>query len=134
MKIKKGIDKKLDDAWSLLVKLKAGMMCEIETCRKTKYLNSHHIFTRRNKAVRWYTGNGVALCPSHHTLDSKFSAHATPVTFTRWLEKKRGKDFVEMLTYKSNQVSKLHAFEKKILLEELQKEIKILQSESEIIN
>ena len=120
----KTIDKKLDDAWSLLVKLKAGMECEIETCRKTKYLNSHHIFTRRNKAVRWCVDNGVALCPSHHTLNSKFSAHATPVTFTSWLEKKRGKDFIEMLTYKSNQVSKLHKFEKELLLKILQDEIK----------
>lgn len=126
MKIRKGIDKKLDNAWSLLVKLKAGMKCEIETCRKKKYLNSHHIFTRRNKAVRWCVDNGVALCPSHHTLNSKFSAHATPVTFTAWLEKTRGKDFIEMLTYKSNQISKLHAFEKELLLIELNKEIKLL--------
>jgi len=59
----KGIDKKLDNAWSKLVKLRAGNKCEIKLCGKTKYLNSHHIFTRRNKAVRWSVLNGVALCP-----------------------------------------------------------------------
>ena len=127
MKVKKGVDGKLDKAWSLLVKLRAGMKCEIATCRKTRYLNSHHIFTRRNKAVRWSVDNGVALCPSHHTLNSKFSAHATPVTFNRWLENNRGKEFLEMLTYKSNQISKLHKFEKQLLLKELLKEIKTLE-------
>jgi len=123
MKKTKGIEGKLDIAWSLLVKQKAGWKCEIETCRKRKHLNSHHIFTRRNKAVRWSVENGVALCPSHHLLNSKFSAHATPVTFITWLEKKRGKGFIEMLTYKSNQISKLHSFEKELLLTELNKEL-----------
>ena len=131
MKVSKGIDGKLDIAWSKLVKLKAGNRCEIKLCGRTKNLNSHHIFTRRNKAVRWDPMNGVALCPSHHTLDSKFSAHATPITFTNWLVREKGQNFVDLLTIKSNQISKLHIFEKEILLTELQKEI--AEYESRII-
>lgn len=118
----KAIDKRLDDAWRVLVKLKAKNKCEV--CGKTKYLNAHHIFTRRNKAVRWNVDNGVALCPSHHTLSSRFSAHATPVTFNVWLKKNRGQEFIDLLTFKSNQISKLHQFEKEIILKELKTKIK----------
>lgn len=128
MKKLKGVDGKLDDAWSLLVKLRAGMKCEIQMCGKTNYLNSHHIFTRKNRSVRWAVINGVALCPSHHTLDSKFSAHGTPTTFTRWLIENKGQQFMDILTLKANAISKLHKFEKEIMLQELNKEIKILQA------
>ena len=126
MKIKnsKGIDKLLDTAWSLLVKLKAGNRCEVFNCGKTKFLNSHHIFTRRNKAVKWSLDNGIALCPSHHTLSSSFSAHGTPIKFTDFLTKYRGENYIDLLTYKSNQIHKWHKFEKELLLKELLKEIK----------
>lgn len=120
----KKIEKRLDDAWSSLVKLKAGNKCEVFNCGKTKFLNSHHIFTRRNKAVRWSLDNGIALCPSHHTLSSSFSAHGTPIKFTDFLKKYRGKNYIDLLTHKSNQIVKRHVFEKELLLKELQKEIK----------
>ncbi len=42
MKQRKGIDRRLDDAWSLLVKLKAGMKCEY--CGKLRILTAT-IFT-----------------------------------------------------------------------------------------
>ena len=122
MKKAKGIDYKLDQAWALLVKLKAGNKCEIPRCGKTK-LDSHHIFTRRNKSTRWEVMNGVCLCAWHHTLNSKFSAHATPVTFTEWLYETKGEDYMQLLRIKANQTSKLHPFEKELLLKELQKEI-----------
>ncbi len=124
MKKLKVIDKLLDSAWSKLVKLRAGNKCEIEFCGKTRYLNSHHIFTRRNKAVRWNVLNGVALCPGHHTLYSKFSAHATPVLFHNWMVKTKGQNFIDKLTLKASGISKLHKFEKEIILKELNHEIK----------
>lgn len=123
MKKLKGIEGRLDDAWSKLVKLRAGMKCEVQRCGKTD-LQSHHIFGRRSKSVRWDAMNGLCLCSWHHTLNSKFSAHATPVTFNKWLEDTKGADFIELLTIKHNQISKLHPFEKQLLLEELNKEIK----------
>lgn len=48
----KAIDKRLDDIWRKLVKLKAGNKCEIETCQKTTNLNSHHVYSRVMKSVR----------------------------------------------------------------------------------
>jgi hypothetical protein len=120
---KKGIDKKLDDAWSRLVKLRAGMKCEIPNCHK-KVLNSHHIYSRSKKSTRWDVLNGICLCVGHHTFSSTFSAHKTPLEFIEWLTEYKGQDFIDRLRLKANSISKLHAFEKEILLQELQKEIK----------
>lgn len=72
--------------------------------------------------------NGIALCPSHHTLSSSFSAHGTPIKFTDFLTKYRGENYVELLTYKSNQIHKWHVFEKELLLKELNKEIKTYET------
>jgi hypothetical protein len=125
MKKLKGIEGKLDIAWSKLVKLKAGMKCEIENCHK-KVLNSHHIYSRSKRSTRWDTMNGICLCVGHHTFSSKFSAHKTPLEFIRWLDKYKGQEYMDLLMFKANQTSHLHPFEKEILLQELNKEIKEL--------
>ncbi len=129
MKIKqrKGIDKKLDDAWSKLVKLNAGLQCEY--CgTQVKQLHSHHIYTRSKKSTRWDVNNGLSLCAGHHVLSSTFSAHKTPVEFTEWLYKYKGTEFVDLLRFKANQISKLHTFEKELLLKEMLNEIKQLDA------
>lgn len=117
----KGIDGKLDEAWSKLVKLRAGNKCEY--CGKTSPLNSHHIFSRSKKSTRWLPENGVCLCVGHHTFSSGFSAHKTPLEFVDWLTNKKGVDFIDRLRLKANALSKLHNFEKEILLQELNKDI-----------
>lgn len=122
MKRLKGIDGKLDNAWSKLVKLRAGNKCEYCGAKNTQ-IDSHHIFTRVNRSVRWDPKNGIALCAKHHTLDSKFSAHGTPYTFHKWLEDYKGEDFMQLLTIKAHQTVKHHSFEKELLLQELNKEI-----------
>ena len=121
MKKRKGVDGKLDIAWSKLVKLRAGNKCEY--CGKRTYLNSHHIYSRSKKSTRWDVKNGICLCVGHHTFSSTFSAHKTGYEFAKWLDRYKGKEFMELLTIKANQISKLHKFEKEILLKELQKEI-----------
>ena len=129
MKIKKnkGIDGKLDAAWAKLVKLRAGNKCEY--CGTTsKQLHAHHIFSRQNKSTRWDVSNGIALCASHHVLSSSFSAHKTPMEFTEWLIQQKGEKFVTTLRIKSKSVSKLHVFEKELLLKELEKKIKDYES------
>lgn len=125
MKQRKGIDKKLDDAWSKLVKLKAGNKCEY--CGKTSYLNSHHIYSRSKKSTRWHAQNGISLCVGHHTFSSNFSAHKTPLEFMDWLINYKGQDFIDRLRIKANSISKLHNFEKELLLKELEKEIAQLE-------
>lgn len=125
MKVRKGVDGKLDIAWSKLVKLKAGMKCEIPQCGKTT-LNSHHIYSRSKKSTRWDVMNGICLCVGHHTFSSKFSAHKTPLEFTDWLREYKGSEYMTLLQIKAHQTSKLHTFEKELLLKELNKEIKQL--------
>lgn len=123
MKKLKGVDGKLDIAWSMLVKLRAGMKCEIPNCHKT-VLNSHHIYSRSKRSTRWDVLNGICLCVGHHTFSSKFSAHKTVLEFVEFLYEYKGTDYIDRLRLKANTVSKLHPFEKQILLDELNKEIK----------
>ena len=124
MKKLKGVDGKLDTAWSKLVKLRAGMKCEIENCKHKPTLNSHHIFIRKNRSTRWDVENGLCLCIGHHTMSSKFSAHGNPIAFTYWLEEYKGSDFIDSLSFKAHSTMKWSKNEKDILLTELNKEIK----------
>ena len=124
MKKRKGVDGKLDIAWSRLVKLRANMKCEIENCTHKPTLNSHHIFSRKNASTRWDLENGLCLCIGHHTMSSKFSAHGNPIAFTYWLEERKGRDFIDELSVKAHSTKKWAKFEKEELLIELNNEIK----------
>ena len=121
MKKLKGIDGKLDDAWSLLVKLEAGMKCEV--CQKETSLNSHHIYSRSKRSVRWDELNGVCLCVGCHTFSSSFSAHKTPTEFTYWLHETYGDEYMDELRRKAHKTVKWFKHEKEELLEELKRKI-----------
>ncbi len=125
MKVNTGVDKKLDDAWSELVKLRAGMVCEY--CGTSRNLNSHHIFSRSKKSTRWDVINGICLCVGHHVFSSKFSAHKTSVEFFLWLEQKKGRDYIDRLRLKAHSIAKWSKFEKEIILKDMQQEIKKLK-------
>ena len=118
----KAIDKRLDDLWSELVKLRAGNKCEIKNCQKTAPLNSHHVYSRAKRSVRWCVENGYCLCVGHH-IGTKFSAHKTPNDFSEWSKQDRGQEWFDLLQAKAHTISKLHKFEKELLAKELQKEI-----------
>lgn len=120
-KTKSTLDKRLDAAWSKLVKLKSGNKCAV--CGSVKALNSHHIYSRAKMSLRWSTENGICLCVGHH-IGVKFSAHKTPTEFTEWLNEKFGPEFMDGLKYMAHSQSNLHEFEKELLLKELQAEIK----------
>lgn len=111
----KGIDKKLDVAWSRAVKLKAGGMCEY--CGKGTTLNSHHIYSRSKASTRWALSNGVCLCVAHHTFSSVFSAHKTPTEFTDWIREKRGEEWYDLLREEANNFKKYTKDEKEELLQ-----------------
>lgn len=113
----KGIDLKLDKAWSEYVKLRAGNRCE--KCKNKNYLNSHHIFGRRNKSVRWEISNGCCLCVGCHKFSSKFSAHETPTLFTDWIKAKRGEEWYDELRIMANTPKKWTKYDKEELLKEL---------------
>lgn len=118
-KKKKSVTKQLDEIWSEIIKIIGGYKCEY--CGKTSYLNSHHIFSRSNYAVRWEPINGSCLCSGHHTLSSTFSAHKTPIEFVEWIKEKRGEDWYEKLRAMARSDGKMFPHEKKELLETLEK-------------
>jgi len=124
MKVLKGIDGKLDKAWSLAVKLKAGMCCEY--CGKTTYLNSHHVYSRSNRTVRWDLNNGYSLCVGHHTFGN-FSAHKNPVDFGEWMLDDRGQEWLDALRLKAHATAKYDKADKERMLEELNDIIDSLQ-------
>ena len=94
------ITRKMDTEWSERIKLRADYKCEY--CkRKDKPLNSHHIFSRSNKAVRHDMDNGICLCVGHHTFSSKFSAHKTPAEVIEWIKDYKGLEWYERLRAKA---------------------------------
>lgn len=124
----KPLDKALDNLWSELVKLKANNKCEV--CGKTRNLNSHHVYSRAKRSVRWSVENGYTLCVGCH-IGLKFSAHKTPNDFAEWSKRDRGQSWFDLLAAKAHQISKLHPFEKELLKKELQKEIKYYKDKNE---
>jgi hypothetical protein len=123
---KKKLNKKLDDAWSKLIKLKAGNKCEY--CGKTKSLNSHHIYSRAKMSVRWDTRNGICLCVGHH-IGVNFSAHKTSFEFSDWLLKYKGMEFMTELRLQAQLTSHYYVFEREFLLKEMLNEINRLENE-----
>lgn len=85
--------------WTKNVKERAGYRCEY--CGSTERLNSHHVFSRSNRAVRWDIDNGCCLCCLHHTFSTQFSAHKTPMVFAEWIKSKRGDSWYESLKNKA---------------------------------
>ena len=116
----KKIDNQLDAAWSKLVKLIAGSKCE--HCRSAKALNSHHIYSRSKKSVRWKTINGICLCVGCH-IGVGFSAHKTPIEFIDWLNSYKGHEYMSELRMAANLTAKYTIFEKELILKELLSEI-----------
>lgn len=110
------LDKKLDEVWSQLVKIKAGNKCEV--CGSTQNLNSHHLYSRAKKSVRWNLDNGICLCVGHH-IGNSFSAHKTPLAFQNWLINYKGEYFIRDLEIRANIASKWSMSEKELLLKTL---------------
>ena len=113
------LSKKLDEAWSLAVKKRAGYKCEVCGIGESGHLNSHHIVGRRNRRVRWDVRDGVCLCVKHHRFGIE-SAHEDPLWFREWLEDKRWEDYAYLYTIK-NQIKKWTLEDMEKQLEELNK-------------
>jgi len=54
-------------------------------CQNKEGINSHHIFPRQIKELRFELDNGITLCQNHHRFSFKLSAHQNPVAFLIWL-------------------------------------------------
>jgi hypothetical protein len=116
----KGINKKLNDTWSVKVKERADYKCEYcGVSGDVKPLNSHHDFTRQRMITCWDVNNGTCLCVGCHTMSSKFSAHKTPRAYFKWLEGYKGKEAVDEMERKSQTLAKFSKKDKEDILDKL---------------
>lgn len=101
--MKKGLIKKLDNAWS--ERIRQYGRCEV--CGKTNRLNAHHFYSRSIRVVRWDIDNGFCLCVGCHVFSPNFSAHKTPAEFFEWAVEKRGREWYDDLKTKKNTIKKI---------------------------
>lgn len=80
--LKKGLKK--DVLWSNTSQVARIKTPYCEHCLKKNNLAGHHFIGRRTLSTKYYLPNIVVLCPSCHTISSKFSAHLTPKDFKEW--------------------------------------------------
>jgi hypothetical protein len=99
-KKRKATLKGCDRLRSKLIKIRAKFRCEY--CWSTKWLNSHHLFTRNNYSTRFDLDNWICLCALHHKLSTKFSAHWTPMIFDEWIISERWQERFDNLRAKAN--------------------------------
>ncbi len=96
-KQKKELEKKCDDLWTRIVKIRANFTCEItEEKWELKYLVSHHIAGKQKSWMRWNLDNGVCLYSGSH-----FLIHSQDTTIAHYsiekLKQKRGNDWYASL-------------------------------------
>ena len=61
--VRKRLQKEVERLWIVYIK-KRDKYCKI--CQRTKDLQAHHIFSRKNTSLFIDVDNGVALCEFHH--------------------------------------------------------------------
>lgn len=82
--------KDCDLLWAKAVKAKAGHKCEHTGCNR-RDLQSHHVISRTNWALRFDLENGVCLCTYHHL----FWAHKDAIGFAAFIKTKRDIPYLE---------------------------------------
>jgi hypothetical protein len=91
--------KSLDSLWGSVTKAFYGNRCE--HCGSPNNLNSHHVYRRTLRALRWDYRNCVVLCANCHMCSNQFSAHGTPLLFAKWFLDLRGVEWVALLKEKA---------------------------------
>jgi len=114
---RKTLKTKLDKAWSIAVKKRAGNVCEV--CKSSKSLNAHHYISRSNLRLRWELFNGVCVCPGHHLFNNE-SFHKDPEFGHYWMEEHRWEDLCKINVEKAKGI-------KKWTMDELQDKLKELE-------
>ena len=94
---RKALENKLDTLWAKAVKEKFNNRCAI--CGTDKNLQAAHLWSRRNKSVRWDINNGIALCTRHHL----FWAHREPMEFANFAKTILDEKIIDELELKAHQ-------------------------------
>jgi len=116
---RKGLKKKLDIAFSELIR----SLGKCERCGLADYskLQTSHIYTRANLAVRWDELNAKCLCAGCH-----WAWHKEPLEGTAWLASVRTPEQLAELRRRANAVKHWSVPELKQLLAHLSEKLKKL--------
>jgi len=111
---RKKLRDQLDKLFSKIIRSKG----KCERCGKTSPLNTAHIFSRRNLAIRWDKDNVFCLCVACH-----FWGHQNPILFAEFVKEKLGIRKYEELKKKSQTIKKWTIPELEMLVKTFKKEI-----------
>lgn len=111
---RKTLRKNLDKLFSIIIRSRG----KCERCGKTKSLNTAHIFSRINLAMRWDKDNAFCFCVGCH-----FWGHQNPILFTEFVREKLGDEKYKELKKKSLRIKKWTIPELEELLEKFKKEL-----------
>ena len=100
-KIIKRLKNKLLKLWSVKVRERAGMKCEVDGCSTGNKLNAHHVENFMvHQELRFDLHNGVCLCQSHHKFIAE-SAHKSFIFMYNLMTQKHPEDLKYLLNFKS---------------------------------
>jgi hypothetical protein len=89
-----------DALWREIIYLRDRRTCQMPLCgRQGRYVQAHHLFSRRRTSTRWEPDNGLCLCAKHHI----WGAHEHPVRFHEFLRKRLGPARYNELLIRSEQ-------------------------------
>ncbi len=80
--------------------------------------NPHHIFSRRNRGIRWEPDNGICLCWACH----RHKAHENSLVFAEWVKKEIGAEVYDGLLLRAQTATKTDPQMAILALTELLKE------------
>ncbi|MCL4538132.1 MAG: hypothetical protein M1378_00775, partial [Bacteroidetes bacterium] len=90
----------MDAKFSLLVRERDGFTCR-KCGRQDKRVECAHIYSRKNRALRWEPTNATTLCYYCHIIWS----HHEPLEFAQWIEGQMGEGRFAELTRKAKGVA-----------------------------
>ena len=91
--------KQADKLFSEIVRKKTPFC---QKCGTTSHLQTAHIVSRRNHALRWDFRNVVVLCYKCHL----HWAHVQPLEFAEFIKAKKGKDIYYSLIAENHKIAK----------------------------
>lgn len=111
---RKTLKNKLDSVFSQLIRARG----RCEKCGNTTTLQTSHIYSRRNLAVRWDELNANCFCAKCH-----FWWHENPLDGIKWLKTHYTSKQIKELEQRANNIKKWSDKELEMLLEHLTKRL-----------
>lgn len=82
----KSLKRYCKEIWAELIKERDGHRCVL--CEATKFVQAHHIITKRFAPTRYEENCGISLCAKCHSM-GLVSAHQSPYVIYEWMEENR---------------------------------------------